>query len=225
MKKLSLAIALLCLGTSASISANECVLEQDSFNDYDDSVKTKSIRNIESEYYVLSYSWSPYHCAKTDQKNKRPGGKDYLQCSSELTFGYILHGLWPQGALDNPHHYPTGYPRACEGDQVKIDRATLEKYLCMTPNIGLLQHEFEYHGTCMHDEALETPKAYFDQALALHSTLTFPNKPMVMSDESLDWFVENNPSLIKEALQYDAYSKEWRICYSNDFEVMACPLK
>ncbi|MEW6997205.1 hypothetical protein AADZ86_05850 [Colwelliaceae bacterium BS250] len=210
---------------SSSVLANNCIDSKDSFDDYDDTVKQASVRDLPTEYYVLSYSWAPRHCEKASDADKRPGGEDYLQCNSGRNFGYILHGLWPQGRIDNPHKYPTGYPRACEGEQPKIAKSVLQKYLCMTPSVSLLQHEYEYHGTCMHDESLETPQAYFDTALRLHQSNTFPEQQIFASDKSVEWLVKHNPHLTADAILYDNYSQEWRICYDSNFAVMSCPLK
>ncbi len=221
MKKLIsglvLLILLLPLGNPAI--GGSCKDSQDTYSSYDNTVSVNQIKNIPSEYYVLSYSWAPRHCSKVPGKRKMPGKKDYLQCGSSMRFGYILHGLWPQGAINKPGIYP----RACEGDQPKISRKILEKYLCMTPSVWLLQHEYEYHGTCMHDEALESPEIYFSIAMDLHSQLKLPEKELQYSKESIDWFVMNNPHLSEESIQYYHRGKEWQFCYDNNFNVMPCP--
>lgn len=42
--------------------------------------------------YTLAASWSPDHC-------KMRGDTDPLQCSGKAgRFGFVLHGLWPEGA-------------------------------------------------------------------------------------------------------------------------------
>ena len=212
-------LALILLVSSFFLSAYECAVLNDSFTDYDDTVKQASINNIPSEYYVLSYSWAPRHCARVKAETKNVGKRNHLQCGSGIQFGYILHGLWPQGKISKPGNYP----RACEGDQPKIEKAILEKYLCMTPSLGLLQHEYEYHGTCMHDEALETPAAYFQKAYELHSKLNLPKFKLVNNQESINWLVENNKHLFEDAIFYSPKSQEWRICYDNGFKVMNCP--
>ncbi len=78
----------------------------------------------------------------------------------------------------------------------------LKKFLCMTPSVWLLQHEYEFHGTCMHDESLEDPEVYFGKALALYSKLKLPDKKLQFSKENVQWFVDNNPHLKADAIQY-----------------------
>lgn len=221
MKNSLITIALLSQFVFVLSYANTCVDTQDTYSNYDDYVKDSDINIVNSQYYVLSYTWAPGYCLSVSNENKKPGNKDYLQCGSGAQFGYVLHGLWPQGALDKTG----GYPRACEGDQDKIDRRILEKYLCMTPSVWLLQHEYEYHGTCMHDESLEDPKAYFDKAMELHSKLTFPENKLKYNDAGVNWFVDNNSHHNFDSIQYYQGGQEWQFCYDNNFKVMNCPGK
>ena len=197
----------------------QCIDPRDTFSRYNDKVKVHQINNIRSEYYILSYSWAPKHCKSVSAASKQPGKKNYLQCGSGRDFGYILHGLWPQGLKSNIGNYP----RACEGDQPKIDREILEQYLCMTPSLWLLQHEYEYHGTCMHDEALEEPDIYFAKAFEMHSEFTFPDRQLPNTKTSIQWWLDHNPHLHRDAIQYYKKGQEWQFCYDNNFKVMTCP--
>lgn len=220
MKILSLVLLL----SAANALAAVCVDPKDTYSGYNEIVKQDSINDKPepSEYYVLSYSWAPAHCeGKTDIN---PGQKNYLQCHDPDKFGYILHGLWPQGKLDDVGNYP----RACEGDyKQEISRDILNKYLCMTPSAWLLQHEYEYHGTCMHDESLETPEKYFETALMLHSKVVLPKKRLPYNKQSTQWFVDNNThiNLQSKSIQYWGGGEEWQICFDNNFELMDCPTK
>ncbi len=206
-------------GLSGFALGGNCIDPLDTFSKYDNSVSADKINDIASDYYVLSYTWAPLHCNKLNKKTKHPGNKDYLQCGSGRTFGYILHGFWPQGAMNGTG----GYPRACEGDQKKIDRRILEKYLCMTPSLWLLQHEYEYHGTCMHDESLEDPETYFATAYDLHAKLILPEKMLRYNTENVQWFLKHNPHLIPGSIQYYSRGQEWQFCYDNSFNVIVCP--
>ena len=216
MKKISI-LTLLIVFLTNSAFASSCSDSLDTFSDYNDYVEKNN--NIKSEYYVLSYTWAPNHCSKISQAGKQPGKKDYLQCGSGKVYGYILHGLWPQGTLDGSG----GYPRSCEGDQDKIERAILEDYLCMSPSVWLLQHEYEYHGTCMHDESLETPRKYFDTAMKLHSKIKLPKKQLKYNEDSINWFVNHNTHIKQDSIQYYKGAKEWQFCFDNDFNAMRCP--
>lgn len=209
---------LIALLLSPLAHAATCGDPLDTFDKYDEVVSDRHRNDIPSEYYVMSYSWAPNHCRSVDRRSKQPGGRDYLQCGSGRNFGYVLHGLWPQGSKSRPGNYP----RACEGDQKRIDRKLLEQYLCMSPSIWLLQHEYEYHGTCMHDEALEDPKTYFDTALRLHRQFKLPDRELPDTPESRRWLLANNPHLTPESIQYYAKGREWQFCLDTDFKPTSC---
>ncbi|WP_445370945.1 ribonuclease T2 family protein [Methylomonas sp. HW2-6] len=215
MSRLNL-LAVMCLTLCAALAHADCVDPKDTYDAYNEVADTAQHRP--SEFYVLSYSWAPRYCAEKGDK-RRPGQKDYLQCGSNARFGYILHGLWPQGTLAKPNDYP----RACAGDQPKIDRALMAKYFCMTPSAWLLQHEYENHGTCMIDQNLRTPQAYFDKALALHSALRLPDQQITNEAKGKTWFVQNNPQLPEDSVYFDRNAKEWRVCYNRDFAPFPCP--
>ena len=213
----SAAFALICLSTV--VDANSCVDKLDSYSDYDNSVERRDIRAERSEYYLLSYSWSPTYCQKLSANSKRAGQKDYLQCGSGRQFGYILHGLWPQGLASGT----TALPRACLGNQGKIVRTDLQPFLCMTPSVWLLQHQYEYHGTCMPDANLRTPVGYFTRAQTLHRQLTLPLQQLAYTEANLNWWYSNNPLLVSGSVKYWNRGREWQFCYGPDFNSISCP--
>jgi hypothetical protein len=93
----------------------------------------------------------------------------------------------------------------------------------MTPSRKLLQHEFEFHGTCMHDESLETPRAYFDTALRLHQQMTLPEQRLDYTDASVDWLARNNPHLTTESISFRNATDEWVFCFDTQFAPLPCP--
>ena len=97
--KLLILPLLLFAGLTQASNYISCADPLDTYSQYDDS---ENIQNdLKSEYYVMSYSWSPGYCqAKSTKASRKPGQEDYLQCGSGRTFGYVLHGLWPQGAMN-----------------------------------------------------------------------------------------------------------------------------
>jgi len=201
--------------------ANSCIHRADTFSFYDNKVRSSEVNNIASDYYLLSYSWAPNYCAKVSATSKRAGGKNFLQCGSDHSFGYILHGFWPQGSLLGKGRYP----RACQGDQAKIPRDKLEPYLCMTPSVWLLQHEYEYHGTCMSSADLQTPEGYFNQAKKLHDQLRLPTKELAYNNKNLQWWYQNNQHLMSGAVQFSSKSEEWQLCFDSNFLSIACPFQ
>jgi ribonuclease T2 len=85
------------------------------------------------DYYLLSLSWAPNYCAEHPGDNSN-------ECRTGNHKGFVLHGLWPQSNEGEP-------PMSCQtaspvaGDLV---RHMLEYF----PSRGMIQHEWQKHGTC-----------------------------------------------------------------------------
>ena len=93
----------------------------------------------------------------------------------------------------------------------------------MTPSVWLLQHEYEYHGTCMHDESLEDPDTYFSKAAEIDEKINMPKEQLPYTEKSLAWFKEHNKGLRRESIQYWKKEHEWQFCIDNNFNFMDCP--
>ena len=109
------------------------------------------------DYYVLSLSWSPQHCATTSR-----GRKD-RQCRSTRPYGFVLHGFWPQ--------YESGFPQSCATSQ-DLPRDVVEQMLDIMPSPGLVRHEWEKHGTC----SGLTPEEYFEKSRAAFTSVKIPER-------------------------------------------------
>ncbi len=86
------------------------------------------------DYWVLSLSWSPEHCAE------RSAPPDDTQCAAPRRYGFIAHGLWPQ-------YEGGGYPETCRAD-ADLPPAVIEGLLDIMPSRDLIRHEWQKHGTC-----------------------------------------------------------------------------
>lgn len=117
--------------------------------------------------YTLALSWSPEYCARRSEAGS-------FQCGrGGNRFGFVLHGLWPNGAGQS-------WPQYCRPAQ-RLSPAVLRANLCATPSADLLQHEWAKHGTCMSRQ----PADYFDQARGLYGRLRFPDMDMLARDRAL----------------------------------------
>ncbi|MCE7797811.1 ribonuclease T [Sphingobium sufflavum] len=108
--------------------------------------------------YTLALSWSPQYC------RQRNGEGASFQCGGRSRFGFILHGLWPDGDARQS-------PQYCRPVAVLPPRL-LRDMLCTTPSVDLIQHEWAKHGSCGADR---DPAAYFGKAKALYAQLRFPD--------------------------------------------------
>ncbi len=114
-------------------------------------------RGVTTAYYLLALSWSPEWC----RTNGQGSTSQRLQCGGSQR-GFILHGLWPNGAAPP-------YPRYCKPVGA-IDAKTVRDMFCRTPSPTLLQHEWQAHGSCGWNDS----KTYFDQAAALYDRIVMP---------------------------------------------------
>ena len=110
-------------------------------------------------HYTLAISWSPQYCRGADKAARSP-----FQCDGKNRFGFVLHGLWPDG-------YGKEWPQYCRPTRL-LSPSTVRANICATPSAQLLQHEWAKHGTCMPGE---TPDSYFRRATGLYHKLSFPD--------------------------------------------------
>ena len=71
------------------------------------------------DYYVLALSWTPTWCAlEGDVRGSE-------QCEPAKSFGWTLHGLWPQ--------FHRGWPSFCDTPQRQPSRSMTREYpkLCV----------------------------------------------------------------------------------------------
>lgn len=165
--------------------------------------------------YALALSWSPEFCRFRAQDQRYAS-----QCAPPQSFGFIVHGLWPQGEPgDHPRHCALAPP---------LTQATMRAHFCMMPSADLMQHEWAAHGTC----AWERSEAYFAQTAALWRALRMPDLeslPRELTGADIrDAFVAVNPGLPREAIYLDidrgkGWLKEVRLCYDLAFAPEACP--
>ncbi len=167
--------------------------------------------------YALAVSWSPEFC-RGGKAAKDPGN---YQCNGQIgRFGFVLHGLWPEGANGR-------YPQWCS----VTPRPTQQDYranMCMTPVPWLIEHEWAKHGSCM----AKTPADYFKVAAILWNSLKLPDADRLSRQDFLTAgdlrraFVTRNPGIPAQAvglvLSNGGWLREVRICYGKKFLPAAC---
>ncbi|HEX7857095.1 MAG TPA: ribonuclease T [Sphingobium sp.] len=118
---------------------------------------SQPVRRLPTASYTLALSWSPQYC--------RDKGEDgSFQCgNSTARFGFVLHGLWPDGAGKQ-------WPQYCTPASL-LPQKVVREMLCTTPSADLLQHEWAKHGTC----GWTDPAVYFGQSRKLYQALNFPD--------------------------------------------------
>ncbi|TRW97200.1 ribonuclease T2 family protein [Candidatus Methylobacter oryzae] len=160
------------------------------------------------DYYLLTLSWSPEHCAKA--KN------DKLQCGDGAHYGFVVHGLWPQ--------YDKGYPDSCSMTPA-VPKAVVQEMLPVMPSEKLIQHEWEKHGTC----SGETVGNYFGlikntfQTIKIPDAFVNPSRPVNTSAADIrQAFLNSNPNLQMAVACKGQYLQEVRLCFDKQMHSTAC---
>ncbi|BBE87447.1 TPA: ribonuclease HI [Haemophilus influenzae] len=168
------------------------------------------------DYYMLALSWSPGFCDIQREKygDQLPYSFQY-QCGNNRTFGWVVHGLWPQNANARA---VSDHPRFCKGDLPALPKGLLAQYLAISPSEQLLQGEWEKHGSCAFDSAQQ----YFAKEQELFNALKLPNQKL-SRNELFGWMKQHNPQLKNAYLK--ASRNELFICYDKKWQVMNCQSK
>ena len=138
-------------------------------------------------------------------------------CMAPHTF--VLHGLWPQ---NNDGSYPVN----CGAPSPLPHPESMLRY---TPNLALIQHEWDKHGTC----TTLTQSAYFAQAVRLYQAFRIPEafagREAVLTEEAeiiLDAFRAANPQLPAESIVLGCNARkeltQVAACFTRDFQPTAC---
>ena len=170
-------------------------------------------RGVPTAAYLLSLIWSPEECRAYG------GGPDAATQCRANSFGFTVHGLWPNGAA----RY---HPRFCRA-VAPVDVATVRANLCMTPSAHLLEHEWAAHGSC----GWRTPGDYFAKERSLRTALDVPDLApnadgFLTAGQVRDAFIARNATIPRDGLDVhvgrDNRLEEVRVCYDLAFRYAAC---
>lgn len=162
------------------------------------------------DYYLLTLSWSPEYCYSH---------RESPECSGSRRYGFIVHGLWPEFRNG-------GFPEHCS---TAPGLPNLQSMLDIMPDPGLIQHEWNTHGTCSGLGA----QAYFGQirqafgGVKIPPQFVAPARQQVMSAiEIKSAFAQYNPKLTPASVIVNCergYFRGIEICLTKNLEGMTCP--
>lgn len=162
--------------------------------------------------YTLALSWSPQYCRGRDRAD------DDSQCAQH--FGFIVHGLWPEGA--------NGQLAYC-APPAPVPAAVARAQFCAMPSARLIAHEWARHGTC----ASRTPADYFAASRKLYDRLRFPDMTALSYRRSdVGAFKRTlaalNPGVPPSAITVTTdrqgdWLREVRVCLGTDLSALSCP--
>jgi ribonuclease T2 len=204
MKKVALAITLLLLGgckTPTPTAAISAVTHPGG------SVLPAPSGPQNFDYYLLNLSWSPEFCYSH---------RDAPECGRHAAF--VLHGLWPQNTDGS-------YPQDCGNAPGPANPA---QYRDIYPDAGLLEHEWQTHGTCSGLSA----DAFFDTARAAFESVTVPPKLAQLKTQTsmppsqiLSLVTSSNPSIPANSLVLSCgnnYLTAVEVCLDKQLHPIAC---
>ncbi len=171
-------------------------------------------RSVPVAGYTLALSWSPQFCRShpdDGQCDRRNGA-----------FGFILHGLWPEGAGNN-------YPQWCVPATAPIPEAVARDQFCTQPSPKLMAHEWAKHGTC----ATSNPADYFAASRKLFASIRLPDMN-ALSGRPIDvggfkrLMSAANPRVMPSAMVVSTdrdgdWLREIRICLTKAMLPEPCP--
>jgi ribonuclease T2 len=166
----------------------------------------------EFDYYVLSLSWSPSFCASHSDDSSP-------ECKIGNHKTFVLHGLWPQAQSGPP-------PMECSPAR-PVSNSIVDSMMRFYPSRGLVQHEWEKHGTCSDLSSAD----YFHQVEQAFTSVKVPAQFSALNrDQQFDvkqieesFASANNAS--KDSFRISCHAGEMvgvDVCLSKDLKYQAC---
>lgn len=167
--------------------------------------------------YTLALSWSPEFCrGREDDRGQA------LQCSRRFgEFGFVLHGLWPEGRT-------AAYPQYCASPHSNVPLSVVRQNLCTMPSPRLIQHQWDKHGSCM----ARDPARYFQTAARLFAAVKLPDMERLSRRPLTQGMLKReiarlNPGMPATAITLKSNARGWlqevRLCLGMDYRPRACP--
>ena len=159
------------------------------------------------DFYLLNLSWSPEFCYS------HPAAQE---CAAHAAF--VLHGLWPENNDGT-------YPENCSNAPGPADPAA---YKDIYPDTGLLDHEWNTHGTC---SGLGADR-FFTTARAAYRAITIPpelsgltSQTSMPPDQILGLFTASNPGIPRASLALSCghnFLTAVEVCLDKSLHPIAC---
>lgn len=159
------------------------------------------------DFYLLNLSWSPEFCH---------GHPTAAECAAHAAF--VLHGLWPENSDGS-------YPESCSSAPGPADPA---QYKDIYPDLGLLQHEWQTHGTC----SGLSPDAFFQAARSAYRAVVIPPTLATLTsqlslppDQIVGLFTASNPATPQSSLVVSCghnYLTAVEVCLDKGLHPIPC---
>jgi ribonuclease T2 len=165
-------------------------------------------------FYVLSLSWAPSYCARRGDR------ADKALCDATPSYGFVVHGLWPQYDQDYP-------PNCASADGEKVSADNLSAIAPIMPRTGLASREWQTHGRC----SGLAQDDYFAAIRAAYKAVTLPQDiphlgRSVRPIDVLNAFLKANPGMPRNGISIGCsrrFLREIHICLTTGLKFRSCP--
>ncbi|MFM9853871.1 MAG: ribonuclease T2 family protein [Sphingomonadaceae bacterium] len=203
----------LALLTGQAALAQSCAIPPSLPAAQPEAIPAGQSRTGEVTGHILALSWSPQFC------RTHSGERFDTQCGAQK-FGFILHGLWPdgQGRASPQYCKPVG----------AIPATVVRQSFCATPSVDLQSHEWAKHGSCITTDAA----TYFRVGTSLFNAVKIPDMDgLSRARPSVGAFVTAlvaaNPGLRADMFSIDTGKGGWlqevRLCLDKTYHPRRCP--
>jgi ribonuclease T2 len=208
-------ITLTMTGGTAFAQAPQCIIPKNLARPKVERAQPNQMKKAPVTGNILALSWSPQFC-----RERAGDPRHSSQCNVKGQFGFILHGLWPDGPGRND-------PAWC-APATPLPPALLARNFCMMPSVQLQQHQWAKHGTC----ASRDPDRYFKASAILYDALKWPDMNALSFErprvgDFIQSFVAANPGLPANAVRVTVTAGGWldevRICLDTNYRARPCP--
>ena len=167
--------------------------------------------------YSLMLTWSPEFC-----RGRERNPKHRRQCSGAGgRFGFVVHGLWPEGGAS--------WPQWCR-NVVPPSPTLLRAQSCRSPSFAGLAHEWAKHGSCMARDAA----GYFRVSNIMADSIRYPAMEALSRDRALTAgklraaLAAANPGRPSNSFGLLVNERGWlrevRVCLDRRFRAARCPV-
>lgn len=208
-----LAVALSVSGTAAA-QADRCVVPDKLPEGSEEVGRAGPRRVVPVGGYTLALTWNPGFCRQSANRNR-------FQCDPGNRFGFVLHGLWPDGQGAN-------WPQFCTA-AARIPEVVVRRNLCAMPSPALQRYQYAKHGSC----SGLPPAAYFDRARDAYAAIRYPDmdalsrRPGLTAGQLATAVARANPGMTPAMLRVQAGRDRWLdeiwICLDTRFQRRVCP--
>ncbi len=159
------------------------------------------------DFYLLDMPWGPEFCSIADVSP---------HCKPQRSF--VLHGLWPQ-------NNDGSYPVFCSHEAGPLNP---RENLDITPDLQLLKHEWDKHGTCSD----QGPQRFFQMEREAFTSIDVPlafdkidHEISMTPAQILDLFYKANPQLPEGSLVVSCREQHLtavEACFTKSLKPMPC---